>query len=138
MLKPLLQMYPVVIGFFSSARTATIRPPATSTRMPQFWLQSTQMVASAVLGVGHALEDAVLHELLEPVRQAMARGAEVGLEVVEPADAEEGVAQDEERPAVAHDGEGAGHGAGQVADVLPAHWGYRFQNGTLSQGGGDG
>src|SRR5207249_4019490 len=51
-----------------------------------------------------------------------ARGAEVGMEVLEPPHAEERVAQDEQGPAVAHDGEGARHRAGHVADVLPPHW----------------
>src|SRR5207253_6856335 len=94
--------------------------------------------ARRAVGVGHALEDAVLDELLKAIGEAMARRAEVGLEVVETPDAEEGVAQDEEGPAVAHDGEGAGYGAGQVADVLPAHGvgENRFQSGTESRGGG--
>src|SRR5438132_2578625 len=57
MLKPLLQMYPVVIGFLSSARTATIRPPATSTRTPQLWLQSTQIVARSVASSGSGVRE---------------------------------------------------------------------------------
>ena len=63
----------------------------------------------------------MVHKLAEPVRQAVARGAEVGMEVLEPPHAEERVAQDEQSPAVAHDREGARHRAGHVADVLPAH-----------------
>ena len=56
----------------------------------------------------------------------------------EPADAEKGVAQDEQRPAVTDDGQGAGDGAGQVADVAPPHRGRdnRFQIRTESRARG--
>ena len=51
-----------------------------------------------------------------------------GSEVVEAADAEEGVAQDDQGPAVADDRQGPRHGAGQIADISPSH--TEFQNGT--------
>src|SRR5205814_6396499 len=47
--------------------------------------------------VADALENAVSDQRPEPVGQPVARRAEVALEVLEAADAEEGVAQDEER-----------------------------------------
>src|SRR5438128_8451678 len=65
----------------------------------------------------------------------MARRSEVGLEIVEPAHAEERVAENQERPAIPHDGKRAGDRAGHVADVAPAHGTpYRFLNGTKSRG----
>ena len=73
------------------------------------------------LRVAHPLEDPVLHQLPQPVRQTMARRPEIGLKILEPAHAEERVAEDEERPAIPHDGKGAGDRAGHVADVAPAH-----------------
>src|SRR5439155_1032723 len=79
--------------------------------------------AARALRVRHAREDAVLDELVEPVGEPVTAGAEVGVEVPEPAHAEKGVTQDEQRPAVTDDGQGAGDGTGQVADVAPPHRG---------------
>ena len=45
----------------------------------------------------------MLDELLEAIGEPVTAGAEVGVEVLEPADAEKGVAQDEQRPAVTDD-----------------------------------
>jgi hypothetical protein len=98
-------------------------------------LGETVLVARRPLLVGHALEDAVLGQLLQAIGEAMARGAEVGVEVLEAAHAEEGVAQDEERPAVADDRERAGDRAGDVPDVPPAHGGLKFQMELASQWG---
>ncbi len=80
--------------------------------------------------VAHALEDAVRDELPQPIGQAVARDAEIALEVLEAADAEERVAQDEQRPAVADDGQRPRHRAGEVSDVTPAHGaniGFQFR-----------
>src|SRR6266403_5112476 len=48
MLNALLQMYPLLIVLDSSARTSTMRPSRTSTRMPQLWLQRTHTVGRSV------------------------------------------------------------------------------------------
>src|SRR5436305_384775 len=61
------------------------------------------LVALGTLLVATALEDALLDEPLQPRLQHVARDAEAALEVVEAADAEERVAEDEHRPALAHD-----------------------------------
>src|SRR3989440_12550152 len=60
--------------------------------------------------VAPALEDAVAHQRLEPGGEHVAGDAEAALEVLETADAEEGIPQHEERPPLAHDLEGTGHG----------------------------
>ncbi len=73
--------------------------------------------------VRHPVEDAVLGELAQPVGETVARGAQVLLEILEAPYAEEGVAQYQQRPAVADHGERAGDRAGHVADVAPAHVG---------------
>ena len=58
-----------------------------------------------------ALEDAVVDESLQAVGEHVAGDAEIALEVLEAADAEERVAQQQDRPAVAEDLERAGDGA---------------------------
>src|SRR5262245_21444284 len=78
--------------------------------------------------VAHAFEDAVRDELPEPVGEAVAGRAEVALEVLEATDAEERVAQDEKRPAVADDRQRPRDGAAEIADVRPAHGSVPFGN----------
>jgi hypothetical protein len=60
------------------------------------------------------LQDAVVHEAGEPIRQHVAGHTEVALEVLEPAHAKEGVADHEHRPAVADGLERAGDRADLV------------------------
>ena len=64
--------------------------------------------------VGAAFEHAVVDQLLEPVGEDVASDAEVAMQVLEATDAAERVTQDQERPAVADDLEGAGDGAGII------------------------
>src|SRR4051794_25947554 len=59
------------------------------------------LVALGALAVANPLEDPLLDEPGEPVREHVARDAEALLELVEAADAEEGVADDEQCPALA-------------------------------------
>jgi uncharacterized circularly permuted ATP-grasp superfamily protein len=69
-------------------------------------------VAQRPLLVRDLLEDPGLDEPLQPVLQDVARDAEALREVAEPADAEERVADDQQRPALADELERASHGAG--------------------------
>src|SRR6266446_3967071 len=71
--------------------------------------------------VALAPEHAVLHELREPIGEAVAGDAEARLERLEAARAEERIAQDEERPAVADDGERPRDRAVELPDLAPAH-----------------
>src|SRR5438093_1249815 len=45
------------MGFDSSARTAVMRPPSTSTRTPQLWLQRTQTVARSLASDGSGVRE---------------------------------------------------------------------------------
>src|SRR6185312_8617581 len=71
-------------------------------------------VPAGVAGVGRAVEDAALDEAARPIGKDRLGDVEVHLEVVEPADAVERVAHDQERPALSDDLERAGDRA-----VLP-------------------
>ena len=61
------------------------------------------LVPWRALLVGAPLEDPLLDQPLQPRLQHVPRDPEVPLEVVEAANAEEGVADDQERPALADD-----------------------------------
>jgi hypothetical protein len=61
-----------------------------------------------MVGVGHAPQEAVVDETLEPIREHGSGNVEVRLEVAEPPDAEERVADDEQRPSLADDLQHAG------------------------------
>src|SRR5262249_25086940 len=91
-------------------------------------LGQSVLEARRVVLVADAIQDAVRDELAESVGQPVAGSAEVALEILEATDAEERVAQDEERPAVAHDRQRPGDGAGEAADVTPAHGYVPFRN----------
>src|SRR4051812_39863648 len=71
-------------------------------------LAEAVLEALGALLVAVALDQALVDQPLEPLGQDVARDAEIALEVVEPAHPEERVADDEQRPAVAEDLEGAG------------------------------
>ena len=51
----------------------------------------------------NALQNALVDQLSEPGRQAMARQAQVALEILEAAQTEKAVAHDEQGPAIADD-----------------------------------
>src|SRR4030095_3204172 len=53
--------------------------------------------------------------------EAVARNTEAGMERLEAARAEKRVAQDEQRPAIADDGQRACDRTVELADILPAH-----------------
>src|SRR5690242_13974291 len=63
----------------------------------------TVLVPLRVVLVAAPLEHPLRHQAVEPVREDRAGHAQAALEVVEPADAEERVAHDQHRPALAHD-----------------------------------
>src|SRR3954454_15320162 len=71
--------------------------------------------------VAHALEDALLDEPLETTLKHVARYAEAALEVLEAANSEERVPDDQEGPAFAHDLEGASHRADLTFIRPPQH-----------------
>src|SRR5215813_10344962 len=71
--------------------------------------------------IADALEDAVLDELLQAVGEDMAGGAEVGLKFLEAARAQKGLAQDEQRPAIADHRQAARDRASLLADLAPTH-----------------
>src|SRR5678815_2543934 len=82
--------------------------------------------------VALAPEHAVLHQPREAVGEAVAAEAQARLEPLEAPRPEERVAQHEERPAVADDGERPGDRAVELSDLAPAHGATKFQNGTVS------
>ena len=79
------------------------------------------VVATACGVVGAPVEQAGVDERVEPVREDVAGDAETFDEVVEAADAEEAVAQDQERPPFTDHLESLGHGAVHVGKGRPAH-----------------
>jgi hypothetical protein len=64
-----------------------------------------------------ALERALVDEVVEPLGQHFARDPKVGLELVEPIHPGLNVAQDQRRPRLPDDVEGARDGAGHLAEV---------------------
>ena len=64
------------------------------------WRELVQLTRS-VVGVRAALEDALLHQPAEAVGKNCLWHVEVHLEVAETPDAEESIAEDEQRPALA-------------------------------------
>src|SRR4029077_8356516 len=71
--------------------------------------------------VSKPLHHVRVDETLQAIGQPVTREAD-GLEVLEPPHAQERVAQDQERPAIADHGQRPRHRAGEVSDVSPAHW----------------
>ncbi len=69
----------------------------------------------------HALEDAVIDQMLEPGGQDVLRDAEAALEVPEAAGAEEGVAHDEQGPPVSQGLEGLADPAVHLGEARPPH-----------------
>src|SRR6185436_5509601 len=82
-------------------------------RRPQLdaLLAEAVLEALGALLIALPLEQALVDEALEAVREHVACDAEVALEVVESPDAEEGVAYHEQGPSVPEDFEGACDGA---------------------------
>jgi hypothetical protein len=56
----------------------------------------------------------------------MPRNPQAGLEIIEPADAQEGTAQHHQGPAITDDRQAARDGTGLLAHVLPLHSTPRF------------
>src|SRR5215207_1601796 len=71
--------------------------------------------------IAPALQHALGDEVVEPLGQHAARDAEAGEQPVEAVHAEEHVAQDQQRPALADDLEGAGDGADLLVVVAAEH-----------------
>ncbi len=78
-------------------------------------------VPAAVVGVGEPFEDVVVDQPVQAGRQDGPGDVEVGLEVVETSHAVEGVADDEQRPALAYDLKRPGEGAVLAFVVLAEH-----------------
>jgi hypothetical protein len=78
-------------------------------------------VSTGVSGVRPPLEDAVLDQAAEPVGQNRLGDVEMGVEVVETADPEEGIPQDQQGPPFTDDLERAGEGAVLGYVVLSKH-----------------
>jgi hypothetical protein len=72
------------------------------------------LVTRRVVLIRDRLQDPVGDELLESVGEDIARNLEIALEVVEPPYAEEHVANDQQRPPVTDDVDGAGDDAVEV------------------------
>ena len=66
------------------------------------------LVARRAFAVLHPLEDPVVDQGVETSREDVARDAQASLEVVEAPDPDEGIAQDQKGPPLAHDFEGLG------------------------------
>src|SRR5713226_4502814 len=79
------------------------------------------LVAHWALLVGHLLQQAVIHEAVEPGSQDVAAGAQLALELLEPPRAEARLAKDEQRPAVADEIGGAGDRAGPSRRIRSGH-----------------
>src|SRR5581483_5608599 len=84
-------------------------------------LRQPVLVALGALLVEHPVEDPLLDEAVEALGQHIAGDTEARLELVEAAPAEEGVADDQERPALADDLQGAGDRAVLAVVVAPEH-----------------
>src|SRR5262249_50869249 len=69
------------------------------------------LVAFGALAVADALEDPLVDQQVEAVGENVPGDTEAGLELVEAAESEEGVANDQERPALTDDLERAGNRA---------------------------
>ena len=69
----------------------------------------------------NALQNAPVDQLSEPGRQAMARHAQVALEILEAAQTEKAVAHDEQGPAIADSREGPRHRAFHLVYFRPPH-----------------
>src|SRR5262249_50697064 len=93
----------------------------------QHWQQRLPLLGQAVLGTlafaadVHALEDAVIDQVLEPGGEDVLGDAEAALEVAEAAGAEERVADDEQRPPVPEGLEGLPDPAVHVGETCPPH-----------------
>jgi len=79
------------------------------------------VVADGLVGVGAAFDDAVVEKMVEPLGEDLAGDAEVALEIVEAADPDEEVSEDERCPGLAGDVERAGDGAGHLAEGGSLH-----------------
>jgi hypothetical protein len=79
------------------------------------------VVADGLVGVWAAFDDAVVEEVVEPLGEDLSGDAEVAVEIVEAADPDEEVSQDERWPGFAGDIERAGDGARHVAEGVSLH-----------------
>ena len=79
------------------------------------------VVADGLVRVGAALDDSVVEEVVEPLGEYLAGDAEVALEIVEAADPDEEVSEDEWGPGLAGDVEAARDGAGHLAEGGSLH-----------------
>src|SRR4030095_10081883 len=74
-----------------------------------------------VVLIRNALEHAIVDQLPQSIVENVARNPEPRLEVVEPAYAQERVADDQHAPPLAHDLEALGHRAVHVLEALALH-----------------
>src|SRR5262249_21686687 len=85
------------------------------------FLRELVLIARRPFLIPNALEDPVLDELLQATGEHVACRPETSLKLLEAACAQEGLAQDEQRPAIADHRQRPRDRAGLVADVAPAH-----------------
>ena len=85
------------------------------------FVRESIVVARWVLGVRHARQDALVDQSSESLLQDVPRDPEPTLEVVEAADTQEDVPDDEHAPPLADDLEALGDRAVHVGEALPFH-----------------
>src|SRR5262249_28336513 len=71
--------------------------------------------------IGHPLQHTVVDEMAQALPEDVARDPEPALEVIETADAEEGVTDDEQAPPLAHHRQAVRHPAVHVLEAGAAH-----------------
>jgi hypothetical protein len=109
-------------------RTAGRRPPIAPLshghhHVPQVAALDGEPVIRArrVIGVGNPLEDLVVDEVVQALREDVAGNAQAGLEVIEARHAEEGIPDDEQAPPFPHELQALSDRAGRVLKAGPSH-----------------
>src|SRR5436309_3273667 len=103
--------------------TAPSLSPAASSWSSETTPSSASSATIRSLLVAALLEDALVHQPAEASAQHVAGYAQIRLEILEPADAKEDVAQDQQRPALADQLERPGDGAVLSFVIPPQHEG---------------
>src|ERR1035441_479848 len=90
---------------------------------PEFTTSGRQLVQvpAEVVGVGDAVEDAVMDQLAQPLREHRLGNIQVNLEVAESSDPADSVPDDQKRPTLTDHPESAGDGAVLTLIVLAEH-----------------
>src|SRR5262245_11362625 len=83
--------------------------------------------------IGPPLEHAAIDEVIEPLRQHLAGDAEIRLHLIEASKPNVDVAQDQRRPGLPDDVEGARYRARHLAEVRALHDGEFTTRGSLKE-----